>query len=102
MMLAVAFALAVQTAPPVASVVVSDAWVRLPPPAAANGAAYFVLRNSSAADRRLIAVEDAIAARLAARKSRNFKEADQLRDDLAAAGIILEDKPDGTTIWRRR
>ena len=35
-----------------------------------------------------------------ARKSKNFDLADQIRDRLAAAGVTLEDKPDGT-IWRR-
>ncbi len=48
------------------------------------------------------AIEAAIAARLAARKARDFKESDRLRDSLAEAGVILEDKPDGTTVWRRR
>jgi cysteinyl-tRNA synthetase len=47
-------------------------------------------------------IDDAIAARLAARKARDFKEADRLRNELAAAGVVLEDKPDGTTIWRRQ
>jgi cysteinyl-tRNA synthetase len=47
------------------------------------------------------AIESAIAARLAARKARDFGEADRLRDELAAAGVLLEDGPGGTT-WRRR
>jgi cysteinyl-tRNA synthetase len=46
-------------------------------------------------------IEQLIAARKAARVARNFKEADRLRDQLTEAGIILEDKPDGTTSWRR-
>src|SRR5690606_33923198 len=48
------------------------------------------------------AIEAAIAARLAARKARYFEEADRVRDELAAAGVILEDKPGGTTVWRRK
>jgi cysteinyl-tRNA synthetase len=46
-------------------------------------------------------IESLIAARNAARKARNFAEADRIRTDLALKGIILEDKPDGTTLWRR-
>jgi cysteinyl-tRNA synthetase len=41
-----------------------------------------------------------IAARLAARKGKNFKEADRIRDELNAMGIELEDKKDGTTVWK--
>jgi cysteinyl-tRNA synthetase len=42
-----------------------------------------------------------IDARAAAKKSRNFAEADRIRADLLAKGIILEDKPGGLTEWRR-
>ena len=46
------------------------------------------------------AIEAAIAGRLAARKAKNWAEADRIRDELAGQGILLEDGPQGTT-WRR-
>jgi cysteinyl-tRNA synthetase len=42
-----------------------------------------------------------IDARIAAKKAKNFAEADRIRKELADAGILLEDRPDGTTDWRR-
>jgi len=45
-------------------------------------------------------IESMIAERVAAKKGRNFAEADRIRNELLAAGIVLEDGPGGTT-WRR-
>jgi cysteinyl-tRNA synthetase len=42
-------------------------------------------------------IADSIAARNAARKAKDFKEADRIRDELAAMGIVLKDSKDGTT-----
>jgi cysteinyl-tRNA synthetase len=42
-------------------------------------------------------IESRIAARNAARKSKNFAESDRIRDELAAMGIVLRDSKDGTT-----
>lgn len=46
------------------------------------------------------AIGAAIAARAAAKSDRNFAEADRIRAELAADGVLLEDTPTGTT-WRR-
>ncbi len=46
------------------------------------------------------AVEDLLAQRLAARKSKDFGTADHIRDELVAAGIVILDGPEGTR-WRR-
>lgn len=46
-------------------------------------------------------IEQKIAARVAAKKAREFALADAIRAELASAGIILEDKPGGVTEWRR-
>jgi len=46
-------------------------------------------------------VEELIAARAAAKKARNFAAADQVRVDLLAQGIILEDTKSGVR-WKRK
>ena len=42
-------------------------------------------------------IERLIAARNAARREKNFREADRIRDELAAMGVVLKDSKDGTT-----
>ena len=46
-------------------------------------------------------IEELIGERAEARNEKNFAEADRIRDELEAAGVILEDKPNGATEWRR-
>jgi cysteinyl-tRNA synthetase len=55
-------------------------------------------KGGGSADDRVVSLIDA---RIAAKKAKNWAEADRIRKELADAGIVLEDKPDGTTDWRR-
>jgi cysteinyl-tRNA synthetase len=68
-------------------------WFRLAKPPAGTRAAGTGLSDA--------AIEARIAARAAARRAKNWAESDRIRDELAAAGVLLEDKPGGNTAWRR-
>ena len=46
-------------------------------------------------------IEDLLDQRVVARRAKDFATSDRIRDELAQQGIVLEDKPDGTTEWRR-
>jgi len=71
-------------------------WFRLAKPAADAAAAAMAGQALSDGE-----VEARIAARAAARRAKNWAESDRIRAELAAAGVILEDKPGGQTVWRR-
>jgi cysteinyl-tRNA synthetase len=62
------------------------------------------VRASSSADAEVVRGENfinaQIEARIAAKKARNYAEADRIRKELLDAGIVLEDSAAGTT-WRR-
>jgi cysteinyl-tRNA synthetase len=45
-------------------------------------------------------IDALIVQRNDAKKAKNFADADRIRKELAEAGIVLEDTPQGT-IWRR-
>jgi len=55
------------------------------------------LKIAAKAEVDTVAIADAIAARNAARKNKDFKESDRIRDDLLAKGIVLKDGPQGTS-----
>jgi len=68
-------------------------WLQKPPPARALAAGAAATPDA--------AIEEAIARRIAARKRRDFSEADRIRNELAEKGVVLEDAPGGATTWRR-
>jgi len=47
------------------------------------------------------AIGAAIAERIAARRARDFARADAIRAEWLAKGVVFEDRPDGSTDWRR-
>jgi len=44
-------------------------------------------------------IQTLVASRLAARATKNWKESDRIRDELAAMGVSIKDNKDGTTSW---
>jgi cysteinyl-tRNA synthetase len=46
-------------------------------------------------------IEGKLVERNEARKQKDFKKADEIRRLLASHGIVIEDKPDGTSRWKR-
>ncbi|MGB0910904.1 MAG: DALR domain-containing protein, partial [Nitrospirales bacterium] len=46
-------------------------------------------------------IDEQIQKRLEAKKRKDFATADKIRQNLSSQGITLEDRPDGTTRWKR-
>jgi cysteinyl-tRNA synthetase len=46
-------------------------------------------------------IEEKVRERNEARKQKDFKQADEIRQFLASHGIVIEDKPDGSSRWKR-
>jgi cysteinyl-tRNA synthetase len=46
-------------------------------------------------------VEIKLTERNEARKQKDFKKADEIRQFLKSYGVVIEDKPDGTSRWKR-
>ena len=57
---------------------------------------------NSVSDVDVAHIEDLISRRSDAKKARDFGKADILRSELIALGIEIEDRPDGTSIWRKK
>jgi cysteinyl-tRNA synthetase len=49
----------------------------------------------------VVEIERMLKERSEARRRKDFNRADEIRKALADQGIIIEDKPDGTTRWKR-
>ena len=62
---------------------------------------YGNLTNASDIQRYELAISGLVELRNKARREKNFAISDEIRKILGSAGIVLEDKPDGTT-WRFR
>ena len=46
-----------------------------------------------------VEIRNKIELRNKARKNKDYKEADRIRDELLDKGVLIEDK-DGTTLWK--
>ena len=47
-------------------------------------------------------IEDLLAKRLMAKKQKDWQLADKIRAELSDMGIEIEDKPDGTSVWKKK
>ncbi|MCS5641749.1 MAG: cysteine--tRNA ligase, partial [Dehalococcoidia bacterium] len=66
-----------------------------------NTEAWFQGTVLSDLDEEVARIDALIEERDTARKNREFNLADTIRQELLDVGVILEDKSDGKTIWRR-
>jgi cysteinyl-tRNA synthetase len=62
-----------------------------------ESATQWAARRQQAANVDAAKVQSLIDARTAARKAKDFKESDRIRDELAAMGVVLKDSKEGTT-----
>ncbi|BCA54985.1 Cysteine--tRNA ligase [Nitrospira sp. KM1] len=67
----------------------------------ADGWEYTGKARSGSEEQSVAEIEAQIAERAEAKRRKDFKRADQIRHELSARGIILEDRSDGTSRWKR-
>ncbi len=59
------------------------------------------LSNQSSPKLIEVDIEAMVSERKKARTNKDWKRSDEIRDNLAKQGVILEDRPDGTTRWKK-
>ena len=64
---------------------------------AENGSVTYSVASEVAID--IAVINHLIAARFDARKAKDWKESDRIRDELDAMGVAIKDNKDGTTTW---
>ncbi|MGE4660489.1 MAG: hypothetical protein AAEJ16_06870, partial [Arenicellales bacterium] len=62
----------------------------------------FAQSSDNNSDEQKQAIETLIQSRNLARQEKDFEKSDDIRAKLETLGVILEDRPDGSTFWRRR
>jgi cysteinyl-tRNA synthetase len=74
------------------------------PPSDFEGSQNAELENSAPASSASLSdeqVQELVNQRAEARKRRDWKESDRIRDELVNAGVVINDKPNEPTGWTR-
>ena len=58
--------------------------------------------SAKAGEAQSTVIEDLVQKRSRARQEKDFQTSDEVRAQLEEMGVILEDRPDGSTFWRQR
>jgi cysteinyl-tRNA synthetase len=58
--------------------------------------------SGAAGEAQNILIEDLVQKRSRARLDKDFQTSDKVRTQLEEMGVVLEDRPDGSTFWRQR
>jgi cysteinyl-tRNA synthetase len=58
--------------------------------------------SAKAGEAQSTVIEDLVQKRSRARQEKDFQTSDKVRAQLEEMGVVLEDRPDGSTFWRQR